>query len=50
MNPQDKYVEFVWAAYGVSAVLFGWIAVATLLSARRWRRRAEKLEPDLERP
>jgi heme exporter protein D len=43
MNPQ-KYAEFVWAAYGVSALLFGWIVIETLLSVRRWRRRAERLE------
>ena len=44
MNPQEKFAEFVWAAYGASAVLFGWIVIETLLSVRRWRRRAEKLE------
>jgi heme exporter protein CcmD len=44
MSPPEKFAEFVWAAYGVSALLFGWIVVATLFSARRWRRRAEKLE------
>ena len=40
----DKYAVFVWPAYGVTALAFGWMIVDTLLCARAWRRRAEKGE------
>jgi heme exporter protein D len=39
-----KYAAFVWPAYGVSLAGFAWMIVDTLARARRWRRRAERLE------
>jgi heme exporter protein D len=40
----DKYAVFVWPAYGVSVLVFAWMVLDTLTRARRWRRRAERLE------
>jgi heme exporter protein D len=44
----DKYAVFVWPAYAVTAVVFVWMVADTLARARRWRRKAERLEA--ERP
>jgi heme exporter protein D len=41
-----KYAAFVWPAYAVSAVGFGWMILDTLWGARRWRRKAERLDRD----
>jgi heme exporter protein D len=49
VNLADKYAAFVWPAYGVSAVVFAWMVIDTLLRSARWRRQAEQLEKD-ERP
>ena len=46
MNLADKYAAFVWPAYGVSAVVFAWMVIDTLLRSARWRRQAESLEKD----
>ncbi len=40
----DKYAAYIWPAYAVSAAAFVWMVADTLLRARRWRRRAERLE------
>ena len=40
----DKYAAFIWPAYGVSAIAFVWMVVDTILRARVWRARAERLE------
>jgi len=40
----DKYALFVWPAYAVTALAFAWMVLDTLLRARAWRRRAERLE------
>jgi heme exporter protein CcmD len=40
----DKYAFFVWPAYAATALAFGWMVLDTLLRARVWRRRAERLE------
>jgi heme exporter protein D len=40
----DKYALFVWPAYAVTALVFAWMAVDTLIRARAWRRRVERLE------
>ena len=45
----DKYAAFVWPAYGISALVFGWMVLDTLMRVRRWRRRAEQLEEARER-
>jgi heme exporter protein D len=41
----DKYALFVWPAYAVTALAFAWMVADTLMRARRWRQRAERLEP-----
>jgi heme exporter protein CcmD len=38
------YSAYVWPAYLITALVLGGLAVASLLHARRWRRRAEALE------
>ena len=48
MSLHDKYAAFVWPAYGVTALVFAWMVLDTLIRAGRWRRRAEGLER--ERP
>ena len=44
MNLHDKYAVFVWPAYGVTALVFAWMVIDTLLRGRGWRRQAERLE------
>ena len=39
-----KYAAFIWPAYAVSALGFVWMILDTLAQARRWRRKAERLE------
>lgn len=39
-----KYAAYIWPAYAISAVGFGWMVVDTLVRARRWKRKAEHLE------
>ena len=42
----DKYALFIWPAYAVSALAFIWMVADTLLRARAWRRRAERLDKE----
>jgi heme exporter protein D len=42
----DKYAAFIWPAYGVTALVFAWMVLDTLLRAAGWRRRAEQFEKD----
>jgi heme exporter protein D len=49
MGPLDRYAAYVWPAYGVTALVFALMVLDTLLSARRWRRKAEALEKERER-
>ena len=44
MSGPDKYAVFIWPAYAVSALAFAWMVIDTLVRARAWRRRAERLE------
>lgn len=37
-----KYGVFIWGAYGATAVVFAFLVIASLLHARRWRRRYEE--------
>ncbi len=39
-----RYAAFVWPAYGITALGFGWMILDTLIGAGRWRRKAERLE------
>ncbi len=45
----DKYAAYIWPAYAVSALAFVWMVLDTLIRARRWRRRAERLEDERSR-
>jgi heme exporter protein CcmD len=44
--PHGDYAAYIWPAYILSAMVLGALAVASVLHARRWRKRAE----DLGRP
>lgn len=37
-----KYAVYIWPAYGISALVIGWLIADSLLSARKWRRKAEE--------
>jgi len=41
--PGGKYALYIWPAYGVTALGFAWMILDTLLRARRWKRKAERL-------
>jgi heme exporter protein D len=40
----DEYGLFVWPAYAITAVVFAWMVIDTVLRAGRWRRKAELWE------
>ncbi|HLY78424.1 MAG TPA: heme exporter protein CcmD [Caulobacteraceae bacterium] len=42
----DKYALFVWPAYAITALVFAWMVLDTVIRAGRWRRQAERLEKD----
>lgn len=42
----DKYALFVWPAYAITAVVFGWMIIDTIVRAGRWRRKAERSDGD----
>jgi heme exporter protein D len=46
---EAKYAIFIWPAYGLSALAFAWMALDSLLSARRWKRKVEALEQERRR-
>jgi heme exporter protein CcmD len=37
------YAAYIWPAYILSAAVLGGLVVASILHARRWKRRAEEL-------
>ena len=39
-----KYAAFIWPAYGLTAIGFGWMIIDSLARSRRWRRESERLE------
>ena len=41
--PQHDYAAYIWPAYAISALVLGGLALASILHARRWKKRAEKL-------
>jgi len=43
-----KYAAYIWPAYAVSALGFAWMILDTLARARRWKRRAHRLEGEEE--
>jgi heme exporter protein D len=46
LNLHDKYALFVWPAYAITAAVFAWMLIDTLVRAARWRRQAERPEDD----
>ena len=42
----DKYALYVWPAYAITALVFAWMVLDTLVRAARWRRIAERSEED----
>jgi heme exporter protein D len=44
-----KYAAYVWPAYGASAIGFAWMIIDTLARARRWKRKAERHDGEVER-
>ena len=43
-----KYAIYLWPAFAISALAFAWMLTSSLLTARRWRREAERLQAELE--
>ncbi|WP_297512490.1 heme exporter protein CcmD [uncultured Caulobacter sp.] len=43
-----KYAIYLWPAFGISALAFAWMIASSLLTARRWRREAERLQAQLD--
>lgn len=41
MFDAGEYAAYVWPAYGISALVIGWLIADSLLRARKWRKRAE---------
>lgn len=45
-----KYALFIWPAYGITALVLGWMIVSSLASSRRWKREVERLEKAVASP
>ena len=43
-----KYAVYLWPAFAISALAFAWMITGSLLTARRWRREAERLQAELD--
>ncbi len=43
-----KYAAYIWPAYAVSLLGFAWMIIDTLARARRWKRKATRLEHEGE--
>jgi heme exporter protein D len=41
MFDAGEYAAYVWPAYGITALVIGWLVADSLLRSRRWRKRAE---------
>ena len=37
-----KYAAYIWPAFAVTALVFGWMIAGSLAHARRWKKRAEE--------
>ena len=44
-----KYAAYIWPAYAASLLGFAWMIVDTMARARRWKRKADRLEGEDER-
>ncbi len=45
-----KYAIYVWPAFGITAVAFGWMILDSLAQARRWKAELERLQAQLDAP
>ena len=45
-----KYAAYIVPAYALTLAFFAWVTAASLLSARRWRREAERLQAAKDKP
>ena len=43
-----KYAVYLWPAFAISAIAFAWMIADSVLSARRWKRAAERLQAELD--
>jgi len=43
-----KYAAYLWPAFAISAVAFAWMIADSVLTARRWKREAERLQAELD--
>lgn len=43
-----KYAPYLWPAFAISAVAFAWMVVDSVLTARRWKREAQRLQAELD--
>ena len=41
-----RYAAFIWPAYGACALVFAWMIIDTLASARHWRAEAKRSDED----
>ncbi|MBC7670329.1 MAG: heme exporter protein CcmD [Gemmatimonadaceae bacterium] len=39
-----KYAIYLWPAFALTAIVFVWMIADSLISARRWRREAQRLQ------
>jgi len=39
-----SYGAYVWPAWGITALVLGWLVADALARGRRWRREVERLE------
>ena len=44
------YARFVWPAYGVAALVIGWMIIDSITAYRRSRRELARLEAERTRP
>lgn len=40
------YAPYLWPAFGITALVLGWMIVDSLLRSRRWRAEARRLGAD----
>jgi heme exporter protein D len=41
-----KYAVYIWPAYGALVLVVGWMVIDSVLSARRWRLEAGRLQAE----
>ena len=39
-----KYAIYIWPAFGITALVIGWMIVDSLARARRWKKRVDELQ------